>query len=161
MLAFTLGNSLARRLIPRLLAMLRFNQVQRHDGGFSLIEVVVAVAVIAILASVAFPSYQAYKVRANRAAAQALLMDLANREQQYFLDTKSYSNSRSTLGYPDAAIPKEVSAFYTIDDPTVNNGATPPEFYVTASPISGTMQANDGQLKLTSAGAKTRGTATW
>jgi type IV pilus assembly protein PilE len=129
--------------------------------GFSAVELFVVLAVIAILTAIAYPSYLSYKVRANRAAAQSLLMDLSNREQQYFIDTKTYSNSLTTLGYPPASIPSEVSTYYTVDAPTVNNGDTPPTFFVTATPNTGTMQANDGQLKVTSAGAKTRGSSPW
>ena len=127
--------------------------------GFSMVELFVVMAVIAILSAIAYPSYLSYKVRANRAASQAVLMDLANREQQYFLDVRGYSADLSALGY--GTIPTEVSPFYTIDAPTVDNAATPPTYFVTASPRSGTMQANDGQLKVTSAGAKTRGTLSW
>ena len=127
--------------------------------GFTLGELLVVMAIIAILTAIAYPSYMAYKVRANRAAAQSLLMDLANRQQQYFLDARSYSASLSTLGY--GTIPSEVSPYYTVDAPTVNNGATPPNYSLTATPKSGTMQANDGTLTLTSAGVKTRGSNPW
>ena len=132
---------------------------RRRTVGFSMIELFVVMAIIVILSAIAYPSYISYKVRANRAAAQAVLMDLVNRQQQYFIDARSYSNNLTTLGY--AAIPSEVSPYYTIDPPTVANAATPPSYFVTASPNSGTMQANDGQLKVTSAGLKTRGTLAW
>ena len=132
---------------------------RRRAGGFSMIELFVVMAIIAILSAIAYPSYISYKVRANRAAAQSVLMDLVNRQQQYFIDARSYSNNLVTLGY--SAIPSEVSPYYTIDAPTIDNAATPPSYFVTASPKSGTMQANDGQLKVTSAGLKTRGTLAW
>ena len=135
------------------------NRTTNRVGGFTAVELFVVMAIIAILTAIAYPSYLSYKVRANRAAAQSLLMDLANREQQYFIDAKSFTNSLSTLGY--ATIPTEVSPYYTVDAPTVNNAATPPNFYVTATPKTGTMQENDGQLKVTSDGAKTRGTLAW
>lgn len=122
-------------------------------------EVVIVVAIVAILAVVAYPSYSAYKVRANRAAAQAVLMELASRQQQYFIDARGYSTDLSAIGYgtpnPDIAL------VYTVDAPTVDNTATPPTFALTVSPKSGTVQANDGQLRVTSSGVKTRGGAPW
>lgn len=51
----------------------------RHRGssGFTLIEIMVAVALVAILASIAIPSYSAYIVRGQRAAAKVALEQAA------------------------------------------------------------------------------------
>ena len=49
--------------------------------GFTLLEVMIVVAIVAILSAIAYPSYLSYKVRANRAAAQSVLMDLASSGQ--------------------------------------------------------------------------------
>jgi len=130
-----------------------------RSTGFTLIEMAVVMVIISILATVAYPSYLSQKVRANRAAAQVLLTNLAYRQQQYFLDARAYTTDLVALGYGTPGA--DVSAIYTIDTPVIDNSATPPSFVVTATPRSGTMQANDGQLKLTSAGAKTRGVMPW
>ena len=127
--------------------------------GFTMTEVVIVVAIVAILSAIAYPSYRAYKVRANRAAAQAMLMELTSRQQQYFIDARRYSNSLSTLGYGTPT--GDLAAFYTFDAPTVDNTATPPTYVLTASPKSGTIQSNDGQLMVTSTGARTRGGVSW
>jgi type IV pilus assembly protein PilE len=126
--------------------------------GFTLLEVMIVVAIVAILSAIAYPSYLSYKVRANRAAAQTVLMDVANRQQQYFLDARQYAPDLTTLQY--GTIPSEVSPYYAISTTAVNN-ATPPTYNVTATPSGGTMQANDGTLTVTSAGTKTRGTLLW
>ena len=130
----------------------------QRQSGFSLIEVMMVVAIIAILSAIVYPTYQQYRVRANRAAAQSALMDIANREQHYFIDARGYTNSLVTLGY---TVPAEVSSFYTVAIPTADNTATPPAYSITATPISGTMQASDGTLTLTSTGTKTRGSDPW
>jgi type IV pilus assembly protein PilE len=122
-------------------------------------EVVIVVAIVAILAAVAYPSYSAHKVRANRAAAQAVLMDLASRQQQYFIDARGYSSDLTALGYGSPN--PNIASVYTVDAPAVDNTATPPTFALTASPKSGTIQTNDGQLRVTSAGVKTRGGTPW
>lgn len=99
--------------------------------GFSLVELMVVVSVIGIVSMVAIPSYVQYTVRANRASAQSYLLNLANRETQYMLDARSYTNSLATL----LAVPADVAANYTVTI-TVNNSATPPTYTITATPIN-------------------------
>lgn len=121
-----------------------------RNAGFSLIELMIAVAVVAILAAVAYPSYQNSLVKSNRANAQTLMMDIAQREQQYFLDRRSYSSDLSVL---KVNVPTQVSAVYTV---TVSLSAGPPPgFTVTAVPVSGSRQTQDGTLTLDSTGVKT------
>jgi prepilin-type N-terminal cleavage/methylation domain-containing protein len=71
----------------------------RQSRGFTLVELVVTVAVIGILAAVAFPSYQDYLKRSNRSSAQSLMLDLANREQQYLLDNRIVPGRRRLCGH--------------------------------------------------------------
>lgn len=122
---------------------------QLSHRGFTLIELMVAVAVIGILAAVAIPSYSRYVIRGNRAAAQQHLLDLATRQQQFLADTRSYVGSVSAL---NMTTPAAVSKFYTINIAT--GDGPPPTFTITAIPISGTKQADDGNLSIDQAGAK-------
>ncbi len=59
------------------------NKKKTRSRGFTLIELMIAVSIIALLAAIAVPSYKSSSVRSNRAAAQAILMGLAQRQQQY------------------------------------------------------------------------------
>ncbi|OIP15701.1 MAG: prepilin-type N-terminal cleavage/methylation domain-containing protein [Betaproteobacteria bacterium CG2_30_59_46] len=124
----------------------------KNTAGFTLIELMIAVAIVGILAAVALPNYQQYIIRGNRAAAQAQMMDIANLEQQYILANRVYTATGSDLGY---ALPSEVSARYGYSI-TVDNVGPPPSFTITFTPTVGTPQAGDGTLVLTSAGVKTR-----
>lgn len=121
----------------------------RNTAGFTLIELMIVVAIIGILAMVALPSYQQYLIRGHRAAAQSEMMDIANREQQYILSNRVYTESGSDLGY---SLPSDVGTHYTylID---ADNGS-PPSFTITFTPTGS--QASDGILVLTSEGVKTR-----
>jgi prepilin-type N-terminal cleavage/methylation domain-containing protein len=65
--------------------------------GFTLIELMITVAIVAILAAIAYPSYTQYVIRGHRAAAQAEMMDIANRQQQFFLANRSYAADLATL----------------------------------------------------------------
>lgn len=120
--------------------------------GFTLIELIVVIAIIGILAVVANSSYINYVVRANRTAAQSFMVELANRQKQYFLDARSYAANLTTLG---VSVPREVAINYDPQDNfTFTITATPPGFVITAHPTS-SRQSADGDLTLSSNGTKT------
>ena len=66
--------------------------------GFSLIELMVALAVLAIVLAVAVPIYQGYSVRAYRVQAQADLMRCAQGMERHASETMSYTGAVDTDG---------------------------------------------------------------
>ena len=58
--------------------------------GFSLIELMVAIAIIGILASIALPSYQAYVAKSKLRAAQADIVALSLAIENVYQRTLSY-----------------------------------------------------------------------
>lgn len=120
----------------------------RKRNGFTLIELMITVAIIAILASIAYPSYQQYIIRSKRSAAQAQMMDIANRQQQFLLANRSYA-TKDALTASGYALPAEVAANYgytiTLQDPT---STQVPSFLLTFSPTSTGSQRGDGDLTL-------------
>ncbi|MBK4735912.1 prepilin-type N-terminal cleavage/methylation domain-containing protein [Noviherbaspirillum sp. DKR-6] len=121
-----------------------------RSRGVTLVELVVAMLIVAVLAAIAFPSYQNYAKRARRSAAQAYLLDLAQRQQDYLLNARAYAGSVSLLNSP---APQTVSPYYTV---SLTTSAGPPAgFTITAAPVSGTAQAGDVTLTVDGTGAKT------
>lgn len=133
--------------------VLKSRSMQR---GFTLIELMVTVAIVGILAAIAYPSYQNYMIKGRRASAQAHLMDIAQRQQQYLLDVRGYAADLTTL---NITTPSNVSTNYTITIATP--AGPPPTFTITATPIAGTPQATDGPLSINNTGVKTSTNNTW
>lgn len=66
--------------------------------GFTLLEVMFTVAIVGILAAIAYPSYLAFITDSNRVEAMRELVRIANLQEQYFIDTRSYTGDLSDLG---------------------------------------------------------------
>jgi type IV pilus assembly protein PilE len=76
--------------------------LNRREAGFTLIELLIVVVMIAILGAIAYPQYRDYVVRSNRAVAKNLLTQVADRQEQFFTDRKTYAADMTDLGYPGA-----------------------------------------------------------
>jgi len=125
-------------------------QATRQHLGFSLIDVLITVAIVGILAAIAYPSYQSVMRKNNRAAAESYLADVAQRQQQYLLDQRSYAANVSTLGVPT---PATVTPYYTIAIAVA--AGPPPSFSASAAPIGSQASDLSGQsLTITNTGAK-------
>jgi len=59
--------------------------------GFTLIEVLIVLAIIAVLVAIAVPSYEAAVGQGRRSDGRAFALDLAAREEDYFLRNGSYT----------------------------------------------------------------------
>lgn len=121
----------------------------KKTRGFTLIELMIAVAIVGVLTAIAYPSYQNYLVKGSRANAKAFLMDISTRQQQFLLDNRAYAG---TIGELNVTEPKEFSPYYTVAIAAA--AGPPPSFTVTATPKAGTRQSKDGALTINNKGEK-------
>ena len=103
-----------------------------HSRGFTLIELMITVVVIAILAAIAYPSYVQYVTRGKRAAAQSVMMDLANRQQQFLLANRRFG-TKEEMEAGGFAVPSDVAATHTYAV-AVGGGTGLPTFTITFTP---------------------------
>ncbi len=128
--------------------------------GFTLIEVMIAVAIVGILATIAVPSYKIYVERANRTVAKTALADVISRQNSFYVDRKRYATTFSKLGWSaDTLYLNREGTLSESSDPTnsiyevkmagdaanttcpASGSATAGGFTVVAKPING--QVND------------------
>lgn len=124
--------------------------------GFTLIELMVVVALVAILAAIAFPSYAQFMQRSRRAEVQALLQDIALKQQQRLLDVRAYANTLAAL---NVGIPSSVSPHYAIAIALGAGGAA--SFTLTATPQGAQSSDTCGTLTLAHTGVKTPAANCW
>ena len=60
----------------------------RKNKGFTLIELMIVIVIVAVLLAVALPAYQDSVIKSNRSAGRGILLDVASRQEQYFINNK-------------------------------------------------------------------------
>ena len=84
----------------------------QHMRGVTLMELMIVVVILGILAAVAYPNYREFAARAKRTEAKALLLEIANNQERFYLNANSYG-TMAQLGY--ATDPKVTdSGSYTV-----------------------------------------------
>jgi type IV pilus assembly protein PilE len=127
------------------------NAAQR---GFSLIELMIAVAVIGILAGIAYPSYRDYLRRSDRADAKTALLEDAQFLERNFTVANRYDedSAGNATVLPIGQSPRSGAAKYTVSATTLNAA----DFTLTAAPVAGGPMDGDacGSFTLDSLGQK-------
>lgn len=124
--------------------------MRNKQAGFTLVELMMVLVIVAVLLLVALPGYQEQVRRGHRAAAQAEMLDIANRQQQFFLANRTYAD-KTTLENNGYSLPDDVAAHYTYA--IALGAAVVPSYTVNFTAVGS--QAADGNLAINSEGVKT------
>ncbi len=114
-----------------------------RSSGFTLIELMMTMLVLGILLSIAIPGFKDYRIRANKSAVKAVMLEIASRQEQYVMISGTYG----TLNQLNYTVPTEVSTVFDINlTAGTNSGSTVtalqglPTFTLTASGKANTIQ---------------------
>lgn len=126
----------------------------RQKNGFTLIELMVVVVIVSILASIAYPSYLNSVMKSRRADAKSALLQNAQFMERTYTANNTYQPGGAAPTLPITATPVDTATKYY--DIALDNTLSDTTFRLTATPKSGTSQANDtcGTLAVTNTGAK-------
>lgn len=80
--------------------ILSFAHLSYRWRGYTLIELMIAVAVIAVIVAVAYPAYTDFILRSRRSEATEALQNAATLEEKYYNHNKQYSDSLAALPMP-------------------------------------------------------------
>lgn len=128
--------------------------MKNKTAGFTLIEIVIAVAIIAILTTIAYPSYQSSVQKSHRAQAKADLLALTQQLERWYTVNNTYATFSSGTIAVDS--PSTGTPYYNLSYPTATP-VTATTYTLQAVPIATSMQATDicGTLTIAHTGAKT------
>lgn len=119
----------------------------QSQRGFTLIEMLIAIALIGVLAAIAIPNYQGYLNRTVCEDAKGVLAGAAGVMERFRAQNNTYQNA--ALG-EYAQSPVDGTAQFNI----TANPVTPTTYTLTATPIAGSRLAGRGTLTLTSTGVR-------
>jgi type IV pilus assembly protein PilE len=126
----------------------------RHNAkrsGFTLIELMIAVAVIGILAAIALPSYNSQIRKSRRADAVASISAVQQAEERWRANNTTYTTNLTTASPSGLGLSStSAGGYYTLSLSATVLASTPlstvplsTSYTITATAVSGKSQAND------------------
>lgn len=125
-----------------------------NSGGFTLIELMIVVAIIGILSAIALPNYQAYVTRTNRVDAKDKLTQINFEMERFNNRNRRYTEDLTDLGYANNPLTSD-KGYYSISSQICVDATISTCVNLTAQPVAGERQAGDGNITLSTRGART------
>lgn len=82
----------------------------RRSSGITLLELMIVVVIVGILAAIAYPNYRDFTDRATRTEAKAILLEIAQNQERFYLQNSTYG-TLSQLGYAGNTITTDSGAY--------------------------------------------------
>lgn len=92
----------------------------RAMRGVTLLELMVVVVIIGIMAAIAYPNYRDFTDRARRNEAKAILLEVAQNQERFYLQNNRYG-TMAELGYDDPQLTDSEAYAATITANDANN----------------------------------------
>ncbi|WP_306800304.1 type IV pilin protein [Endozoicomonas sp. YOMI1] len=127
--------------------------MNKVNKGFSLIELMIAMAIIGILASIMLPSYHQYATESRRGEGVAMLTNVMQQQERYYTEMLRYTANLADLGFDTTSPVESESGNYQIQAGPC--GADPLERCVQLTAVAQGLQTADGNMTLNSRGVRT------
>ena len=134
---------------------MKFKRKNCRSHGFTLVELLVAVAIVGILTAVALPSYQNYVRDTNRSVAKAILYENAQFMEQFYTENNRYDQdlAGNAIVIPLIQSPRTGAIQYQISLQAIANTT----FTLQAVPVGSMAGDVCGTLTLTNTGLQGAG----
>ena len=123
----------------------------KRNGGFTLIELMIAMAIVAILTTLAVSSYEGSVQRGKRSEAVAALLQGAQQLERYYSAHGSYKDpgTNALAAVFSTLVPASGTAYYTI----AAQGQTATTFTLRATHVGAMSADKCGDFEITETGA--------
>lgn len=132
----------------------RLNRFHRQIGA-TLLEILAVLAVLGVMMSIGFPAYQSIIQDKRHLQGETMLLDLLQRQEQYYSSNDSYTITPADINYDPSKASSDNKIYYTIEaEPCAGRQISqcvhliaspilPGDSYLSVSSVSDTLVVSD------------------